>query len=461
MKNKISPIFLCVLFSIAITVHAQPTITTYAGTGTMGYTGDGGSAATATLSGPAGVAVDGWGRVYVADMNNNAIRLIDTTGIITTVAGGHGMGYSGDGGAATAAQISAARAIALDGQTIYIADGGNRVIRKVNGSTGVITTLAGTGVFGYTGDGGPASSATMSSPTGVAMNGANLLIADQGNNVIRSVDLITGTISTFAGTGMAGYSGDGGPATAAKLNQPISIATGNGYAYIVEFIGKRVREIDLSTGTINTFAGTGTGGYSGDGGAATAATINNAEGICVDISGNVFFGDQPTTVREVSGGTINTYAGQALSGFVDNVAATSGKMNGVRGVAADEMFHNIYIADAINNRIRKVDCSSCRRSGHVNSATNVSADNEAVMIVPNPNTGAFNISGVFDKNYSGAADISVTDLSGRTIETTRTKMDHGRIAERISIGANLANGLYIVHVTFNAQARSLRATIIK
>ena len=336
-------------------VDSTGTITTIAGTGKSDFSGDGGPATQATLSWPEGVALDGAGNLYIADMNNHRIRKIDSTGMITTVAGTGGLGFSGDGGPASQAQINSPTGVAVDGAgNLYIADTGNHRLRKVD-STGMITTVAGTGGLGFSGDGGPASQAQINSPEGVAVDGAgNLYIADRGNR-IRKVDS-TGTITTLAGTGERGFSGDGGPASQAQINTPTGVAVdGAGNLYIADR-GNRIRKVD-STGTITTIAGTGKFGFSGDGGPATEAWIELPTGIAVDGAGNLYIADFGNgRIRKVdSTGTITTVAGTGGLGFRgDGGPATEAWIELPTGIAVDGA-GNLYFADAVNDRIRKVD----------------------------------------------------------------------------------------------------------
>ena len=285
-------------------------ITTVAGNHSLGggYTGDGGAATNVGLYFPNGIAADGIGNLYIADTRNNLVRKVDTNGVLTTVAGnaGLGAGYSGDGGAATGAQLSLPNAVALDaGGDMYIADTGNNVIRKVD-ANGTITTVAGDASLAgvYSGESGPATTVSLNGPTSVSLDGlGNLYIADTGNDVIRKVNY-GGYLTTVAGDARlgGGYSGDGGAATNAALFVPDGIvcdAAGN--LYIAEYANNVIRKVDVN-GTITTWAGTrGGGGYSGDGGAATSAVLMNPVGLAVDGWGNLFIGDADNSiVREVS-----------------------------------------------------------------------------------------------------------------------------------------------------------------
>ena len=316
--------------------------------------GDGGPATATELDRPSGVALDGAGNLYIADRRNQRIRKVDSTGTISTVAGAKIQGFSGDGGAATAAELRFPSGVALDNAgNLYIADRSNHRIRKVD-STGTISTIAGTGTEGFSGDGGAATAAEIDSPWGVVVDGAgNLYFADSDNHRIRKVDT-AGTISTIAGTGTEGFSGDGGAATAAQLSAPRGVALdGAGNLYIADTDNHRIRKVDTA-GTISTIAGTGTEGFSGDGGAATAAQLNSPSGVALDGAGNLYIADAHNhRIRKVdTTGTISTIAGTGTSGFSgDGGAATTAQLNQPEGVAVDGA-GNLYIADTYNDRIR-------------------------------------------------------------------------------------------------------------
>ena len=255
---------------------AANTIDTVAGCGAEGYSGDGGPAVRAKLASPHGSALDRHGNLYVADLKNDRIRRVDvSTGTITTVAGNCEHGYSGDGGPATEAMLASPIAVTVsDTGDLYIADHRNSRIRKVDASTGIITTVAGTGDQDFHGDGGPGAQAAIALPRDVALDAdGSLYVADGGNNRIRKV-APDGTITTIAGTGRAEFSGDGGPARKASLSMPYSIALDReGNLYIVDTGNYRVRKIDAPTGIITTLAGNGSYGFSGDGGPAVHATL--------------------------------------------------------------------------------------------------------------------------------------------------------------------------------------------
>ncbi len=276
-------------------------ITTIAGTGVAGYSGDGGLATAAQLRYPVGIAVDADNNIYVSDVQNARIRKITPAGIISTYAGNGTGGYSGDGGPATAAQLSGPGYICFDaGGSLYIPENNNNTVRRVDPS-GIITTIAGTGEAGFGGDGGPATAAKLKSPYGVLVDKYGVVyISDYSNNRIRRIDRYD-TISTIAGTGDIGYNGDGIMASAAQVFMPLCIVADNaGNIYFGDTYNKRVRKIDTS-GKISTVAGTGALGYSGDGGPATAARFNTITGLTFDASGNLYIADRGSeSVRKVT-----------------------------------------------------------------------------------------------------------------------------------------------------------------
>jgi len=332
------------------------TITTVAGTGTSGFSGDGGQATSAQLSIPWGIAVDKSGNLYIADEINNRIRMVATDGTITTIAGSGTNGYAGDGSAATSANLNYPAAIAVDGSgNVYISDTGNHVIRK-RAAGGTITTFAGTNVAGYYGDGGAATSAQLNLPLGVALDSAgNLYIADTLISMIRKV-ASNGTITMVAGSTLSGYGGDGGAATSAQLHEPFGVtvdAAGN--MYISDTFNHEVRKV-TTDGTITRIAGTGTRGYSGDGGPATEAKLNYPEGLAVDSAGNLFIADSLNCrIRVVTpSGIITTVAGTGKFGSLgDGGPATSAQLNTPSGVALDAA-GNLYIADSQNSLVRRL-----------------------------------------------------------------------------------------------------------
>jgi trimeric autotransporter adhesin len=309
------------------------------------------------LTHPVGIAVDASGNVYIADTYNNRIRLVTkSTGIITTVAGDGTQGYSGDGGLATSAQLYFPYGIAVDTSgNIYIADFNNDRIRMVTKSTGIITTVAGDGTKSSTGDGGQATSAGVYYPYQIAVDtSGNIYINDPNNYRVRMVTKSTGIITTVAGDGTSGHKGDGGLATSASLYYTKGVAVdASGNIYIVDSF--YVRMVTKSTGIITTLAGDGTEGFKGDGGQATSASLFSPVGIAVDASGNFYIADRYNDrIRLVtkSTGIITTVAGGGVS-FGDGGQATSAYLFNPWGVAVDAS-GEIYISTSPGHRIRHV-----------------------------------------------------------------------------------------------------------
>ena len=341
--------------AIRMVTESTGIITTIAGNDAIGDTGDTGPATSASLVTPYAITVDSSGNVYFVENGDSVIRKITVSNMyIYRVAGNGTAGFSGDGSAATKAQLNFPTGMALDSSgNIYVADSLNYRIRKIGSST--ISTIGGNGVFSYSGDGGPASSAQLNTPQAVAVDSSgNLYIADTVNNVVRKVTA-SGAISTIAGNGTQGSAGDGGAATAAQLNKPQGIAVDSGgNIYVADTQNARVRKI--SGGNITTVAGSGTPGYGGDGGSATAAQLYVPIGIAVDSAGNLYIADFTNNrVRKVSaGGVISTVAGNGNSGYSgDGGSAVNATLNGPTDVAVDSN-GNLYIADLNNNAVREV-----------------------------------------------------------------------------------------------------------
>ena len=273
--------------------------TKIAGLSQTGYSGDGGLATSAALNAPTGICLDTAGNIYIVDKQNFTVRKINTSGIISVFAGTGTDGFSGDGGLATSAQLNAPIGVCIDTNgNMYIVEKNNRV-RKV-GTNGIITTIAGTGVAGYSGDGGLATSATFNDSIAICISNTGIIyVAEYGNSIIRKIDT-NGVISTFAGiAGTLGFSGDGGLATSAALNGPYAVCVDNvGNVYISDYNNFRIRVVNTS-GIISTVAGTGVKGVSGDGGLATSAQINNVRSLCNGANGLIY-------IAEYSGGRICT-----------------------------------------------------------------------------------------------------------------------------------------------------------
>ena len=348
-------------FFFPVNIFAQ-NISTVAGTGTAGYNGEGIVATTALLNNPQGLAVDVAGNIYITDLPGHRLRKIDiSTGLISTIAGTGTAGYNGDAIPATLALISGPSAIAFDGNgDLYFTDRGNHRIRKITMSTGIISTVAGTGTGGYNSDGILAVNAQLNAPNDIAFDaGGNLFIADWINYRVRKVDKITGIISTIAGTGTSGYNGDGIAATTAQLGGPCGIIFDNaGNIYIGDYGGHRIRKITISTGLISTIAGTGTCGYNGDGIAATTAQLCGPAYIRFDAAENLYIGDGGNhRVRKITKttGLISTVAGTGTAGYNgDAIPGTTAQLNVPYNIYFDVINCNMYIAEYNGNRIRKI-----------------------------------------------------------------------------------------------------------
>ena len=386
-KDSLAAVVLFVIGLIAPTVWAQNTVQSIAGSGPNNL-----PALKSSLGSPAAIAIDGAANVYVGDLFSERVLKVAANGNVTVVAGTGGRGGSfGDGGPAIDANLFFPSGVTVDSSgNVFIADSTACKIREISAQTGIISTAAGTGEFcTYSGDGGPAPAATLNNPSGVAVDSSgNIIIADTNNCLIRKVSASTGVISTLAGTlpdvtGLlhCGYSGDGGPATSAKIGFANGVAVdSSGNVFIADTTNCAIRKISSSNGQISTVAGdVSLGcGYSGDGGTATSAQLNQTFGVTVDGSGNVFIADTTNCViRKVSSsnGQISTVAGDFSSGcgyFGDDGAATSAQLNQPSGVAVDGS-GNIFIADNKDSVIREVSSST----GNISTFAGVT--------VPDPN----------------------------------------------------------------------------
>ena len=334
-------------------------ITTTAGTGEKGYRGDGGPAAEAHLSEPFMCAFDSTGNLYIAEATNHCIRRVDVdSGVITTIAGTGDQGYSGDGGPATGATFNQPYSLQVDSNGgVYVVDRLNYVIRKVDAATGIVTTVAGTGEAGYGGDGGPGTMAQFREPNDCFLDGSGgLFIADIQDQRIRRLDLASGIITTFAGNGEKERSGDGLPATEASILGARAVCMDSaGNTYIAEREGNGIRMVDTQ-GIMHTLAGTGEFGYDGDGGPALQATWGAPKAIRCDYAGNLLVVDTENhAIRRIDAATslVTTIAGGRRGGEGDGGSATLAGLDRPHGLDLDAM-GNLFIADSNNHRIRVV-----------------------------------------------------------------------------------------------------------
>jgi sugar lactone lactonase YvrE/PKD repeat protein len=396
--------FLFVIFLVVFKLSsgfAQLYINTVAGNGVSGFAGDGGQSTAATLNKPMATAFDASGNMYIADAYNNRVRKIDITGIITTIAGTGGSSYGGDGGPAVSAQINNPNGIACDAAgNIYISDNGNARIRKIN-TSGIISTFCGTGVAAFGGDGGLATAAQINAPIGIAVdNFGNLFLADYSNNRIRMID-VSGIISTIAGTGTAAYNGDGISATTANLNGPTGVtldAAGN--IYIADYYNFRIRKIN-SSGIISTICGLATAGYNGDGGFAINAKLNGPESLSFDTLGNLYFIDNVNNrLRMINtSGIINTIAGTGTLGYSGDGGPVSGAKINLPSHVTVAKNGVIYICDQGNNRVRRINPNLAVT---VNTAT-ICSGNSTTLTASGANT------------YSWAPSAGLSSVNGASV----------------------------------------------
>jgi trimeric autotransporter adhesin len=351
-------------------VNTGGIISTIAGNGSPGFSGDGGQATAAEIYKPFGVAADPAGNIYIADTYNNRIRKVTTGGVISTFAGNGIAGFSGDGGPATAAELSSPVDITLDvSGNIYFSDYLNNRIRMVT-TGGIISTFVGNGIGGFSGDGGLATAAEIHYPWGMIFDASgNFYVVEEGSNRVRIVNT-GGIINTFAGSGILGFSGDGGQATAAEFYEPTGITLdASGNVYIADQYNNRIRMVNAS-GIISTFTGNGAYGFSGDGGQATAAEINVPQALAMDASDNLYIADlynerirKVTRVLSVptlsdSSGLIDIYPNPVSAElFVEYSSSNSEKVTiqvyDITGRTAIEP----YSSDNINQGINKVTIS--------------------------------------------------------------------------------------------------------
>jgi len=340
------PVIVVMVLCLALCSQASAQsgiITTVAGNGTAGCSGDGGPATSAELNAPAGIAVDATGNLFIADTDNKRVRKVSVSGVISTVAGGGALSFSGAGGPATSVWLTGPAGVAVDASgNMFIPDSNNNMVFKVS-AAGIITFFAGNGYAGFSGDGGPATSALLYDPRGVAVDSSgNVFILDAANQRIRRVSA-NGIISTFAGNGNEGFSGDGGQATAASLSfedaSSDMVVDSLGNLFFADASNSRIRKVSAS-------------------GVITTVTAGNnlyaTSGVAVDASGNLFYTDGFQIKKVSASGVITTIAGLPLPGFSgDGGPATTARLGSPCCLALDAS-GNLFITDVVNNRIRKI-----------------------------------------------------------------------------------------------------------
>lgn len=336
---------------------ADWTISTFAGTGVKGFSGDGGPATQAQMDNPFGVVRGPDGAIWYTEYTGQRIRRVTPDGKIETMAGNGKKGYTGDGGPATAASFDLPHEIRFDkAGNYYIADMSNHAIRKVDAKTGIITTLAGTGRGGYTGDGGPSEKAELKQPHSIQFGpDGDLYICDIGNHVIRKIDMKTGKISTFAGTGKPGPTPDGAPIKGTPLKGPRSMDFDKeGNLWLATREGNQVFKLDLKAGVIHHIAGTGASGFTGNGGPAKLATLKGPKGIALDAEGNAWLADTEShTVRVImaKSGNLELLAGTGEKGDGPDGDPLKCKMARLHGIYVDTD-GSVFIGDSEAHRVR-------------------------------------------------------------------------------------------------------------
>jgi sugar lactone lactonase YvrE len=417
-----------VVFLLPVVAGAQ-VIETIAGNGIGGFL-DNVTATAAELNGPNSLAVDARGNIYISDFYNNRIRKINTSGVITTIAGTGTSGFSGDNGPATLAELNHPDGIALDNSgNLFMSLAGHR-IRKVN-TDGIITTIAGTGAPGYNGDEIPATSAMLWDPyVGATDNSGNLFFSDYNNHRVRKITP-SGVITTIAGNGTNSSAGDNGPATAASLGGPCWLfVNASSEIYVPDNIFRCIRKVDAA-GIITTFAGGGTSGY-GDGGPALSATFTLPNSITFDHAGNAYIADYgASVVRKVNtAGIITRVAGTGTSGYNgDGIPATSTQIS--PNTVTCDLSGNLYIADINNNRIRRITYDATE----VNDLTGLTT---SVSIYPNPARDKITI------NTGEQIDrVDIVNLIGQVVTSPRPSPRERVLSIDVS---DLPDGIYFVKV---------------
>ncbi len=432
-------------------------ISTYAGIGGVAsYTGDGGPATDATMFSPYGLAIDDMGNLYIAERINNIIRKVDASGIISTYAGTGIAGYSGDGGPATNARLNTPYDIALDHQgNLYFTDNGNNVIRKINGS-GVISTLN-YHIQDYCSGLPPGLVYSISNPTGIALDDSNHIYFS--NTAWRVVMKVKNgdSVKIVAGNCILSYTGDGGPATVAALNNPLGLAVDHaGNLYIADDGNNVVRKVSPA-GIITRYAGNGAvGGFYGDGGSATTAGIFGPFGVTTDSTGNLYIQDLfNRRIRKVTpSGIITTVAGNGIAAYSgDGGPALAASFYDATGFAIDRI-GNYYISDLWFSVIRKVNTLTLSAE-EVNSGIHIKS-----QVFPNPNRGIFMLRSISSQKTDERVDIEITNVLGQIVYSEHTKFIEGNLSEEIFL-TNEPGGIYILQVRGERESDMIKFVIDK
>lgn len=436
-------LFLTLLFFSKCFFSNGQIISTIAGNGTNTYSGDNGNATAASVGFPGDIIIDNDGNIYVGEYNNT-IRRVSTSGVITTVAGNGLAGYNGDNQAATLAEMNGVSGLAIDRLgNLYVADMYNNRIRKIN-LTGYIETIAGSGVGSFSGDNGPASAASLYSPFSLTFDTiGNLYVADEGNHRIRKISS-TGIITTFAGNGTNGFSGDFGPATSASISV-YGLCTDR-YNNIYFCDNNRIRRIDAVSGVITTVAGDGLSGYYGDGSSATAAEFFFPQQIKINKFDDILVTDVDNNrIRLInSNNIISTIAGTGAGSFNgDNIPAILTNINSPRGIAVDTC-SDFFIADNGNHRVRKVSFPQCNYlyAGDLDPKS-------SITISPNPAVEYLEIN-----NIKANSEFILQNIIGKVVKAGMLRQG----ANTISL-SHLPAGLYVMEIIDNNKQKTVTKII--
>lgn len=453
-----SIILICLLLPFA---GKSQIITTVAGLGTWGYNGDGGPATNGALCNPYAITCDKAGNLYVAEITNYIIRKVSASGIITTIGGSGVSGFSGDGGPATNATITKPYGIAVDTNgNVYFSDYDNGLIRKID-TNGIITRFAGGGSLGMwippallRREAEPATNARLFYPAGIATDKkGNLFIAEAGGNCILVVTK-AGILHHLAGNGGGGsYTGDGGPATVAELHKPWDVtADAAGNLYVADVGNNVIRKINPS-GIISTYAGNQAMGFSGDGGPAIKAQFNGPTAIKSDDSGNVYIADRMNDrIRKINTkGIISTVAGNGSRGYAgDGGLATEASLDRPLGVAIAKTGH-LYIGDFYSCVVRKV-TPKPNTAGVAESGIKMTD----LKVYPNPNNGVFTMTCTMS-HTEGTANVNIVNMAGQVVHQVSARVENGVMSAQINT-AHLPAGQYVIYQTMEDEVNIGRFT---